>query len=82
MAKSPAVRKSDQRTRDRAALDAWIDAGCPVPSVTKITRSELLKWIRENFCICPLCKGGGRVENTHGEMMFCIPCNGTGKLHA
>lgn len=29
--------------------------------------------------ICPLCKGAGRVENTHGVMMFCIPCDGTGK---
>lgn len=29
--------------------------------------------------VCPLCKGVGRVENTHGVMKFCIPCDGTGK---
>jgi len=57
MPKSPAVRKSDQRTRDRAALAGWIAAGCPTPPALyrtvwqskDKTKPTVMFWIRSEF---------------------------------
>jgi hypothetical protein len=57
MNKSPASRKSDQRARDRAALDAWVRAGCPQPPAMYQTTWDskrrsaptVLSWMRKEF---------------------------------
>jgi hypothetical protein len=50
--KPPAVRKSDQRARDRAALDAfarWVELDCGDPAPKFKNWQEMLEWIRKNF---------------------------------
>ena len=55
--KSPAARKTDQRARDKAALQSWIDAGCPQPPAMYRTewaskdtsRPTVMFWIRDEF---------------------------------